>query len=109
MDVPFSRRPSFPFWTVSVNRESIDEIIETCKGNKIILAHETLGHLCKHISPDVFIFHNLFSNLLSPFPFLNFYFKFGALRFEKYISRKSQKCAVVGFRENSHFRKINQQ
>jgi hypothetical protein len=95
-----------PFWKGKIENEELNYIKKKSKSyDYIIISHEGLGSLVPILKPDLFIFHNVFSIFDSPNRFLNFYYRLGAGKFEKFIVTNSKNVLTLSFREQKHLNK----
>lgn len=91
---------TIPFWVKSFDNTTIKLLKEKSKKYEIvIISHESLGKLAIELNPNLFIIHNLFSHFKSPNFFLNSFYRFCSLSFEKKILKNSKNVLFLSKRE----------
>lgn len=101
--VKLNKNISLPLWKKKIDLEDINKIIDLSKKyDKTIVSHESLSSICKYITPDLYIFHNVFSYFSSNNLILNFLYKLGSTYEEKKIIYASKNILVLSERENTY-------
>lgn len=89
-----------PFWKWKISKQDICSINKIQNNfDKIIISHENLADLTKHVRCDLFIFQNLMSKMRSSFFILNFLYKIGAKYHENKAINNSNQFLVLSYRE----------
>lgn len=89
-----------PMWITKVNKPKVEELLKLRANTFCIISHESLGSLAKLLKPDVFIFHNIFSEFFFTKHFwLQKYYRLMSKNYEKQIILNSKKVCVLSFRE----------
>lgn len=92
-----------PFWKWKISKQDVVLINEIENDfDKTIISHENLADLTEYVRCDLFIFHNLMSEIRGSLFISQFLYKLGAKNHENKAINNSDQFIVLSYREYLH-------